>query len=114
MWGIANKTKCEPKDFTAILNTADKIYKKSKIAVYQEQILKEIVAVQTKKAQREKQDFTEAITTASQIKAPRYSMAIAILQLTVRPLRTTVHESRILEQSNHLILAVLVELTSVV
>ncbi|MEQ9356827.1 SMEK domain-containing protein [Coleofasciculus chthonoplastes] len=67
---IANQKECDDIIFIYVLETANRIYDNSP-DYYKDMILQEIVAVQAQKAQRRQEYFTDAITTARQIKNKR-------------------------------------------
>jgi hypothetical protein len=67
---IANQKECDDIIFIYVLETANRIYDNSP-DYYKDMILQEIVAVQAQKAQRRQEYFTDAITTAQQIKDKR-------------------------------------------
>jgi hypothetical protein len=77
---MVSKEECDERDFTAVLEAANRIYEKIELPFYKAQVLKEIVEVQVKKAQRWKEDFTEALTTTRQIKDKRCK-AEALLEI---------------------------------
>jgi len=67
---IPKKKECEDRDFICVLETANRIYDNIPY-YYKDMILQEIVAVQAQKAERWQEYFTDAITTARQIKDKR-------------------------------------------
>ncbi|MFP4577546.1 MAG: AAA family ATPase, partial [Coleofasciculus sp.] len=69
LW-IVSQEECDDRIFISVLETAKRIYDNSP-DYYKDMILQEIVAVQAQKAERWQEDFTDAITTALQIKDKR-------------------------------------------
>jgi hypothetical protein len=67
---IVNKEECENREFTAVLETANRIYETLEIPDDREQVLKLIVAIQARQAQKFTKDFTAAMTTTNKIKEP--------------------------------------------
>ncbi|MEQ9484478.1 MAG: ATP-binding protein [Coleofasciculus sp. F4-SAH-05] len=67
---IVTQEECNDIYFISVLETANRIYDNSPY-YYKDIILQEIVAVQAQKAERWQENFTDAITTALQIKDKR-------------------------------------------
>ncbi len=65
---IVNKEECGNSEFTAVLETAHRIYETLEIPYDREQVLKLIVAIQARQAQKFTKDFTAAMTTTNKIK----------------------------------------------
>jgi tetratricopeptide (TPR) repeat protein len=68
---IVSQEECNERNFISVLETANRIYDNSP-DYYKDMMLQEIVAVQAQKARRRQEDFTDAITTARQIKNKRH------------------------------------------
>jgi len=66
---IVSQEECDDRDFVNVLETANRIYDNT--IHDKDLILQEIVAVHAQKAERWQEDFTDAITTALQIKDKR-------------------------------------------
>jgi len=77
---IVNKEECDNREFTAVLETANRIYEKLEILYHREQVLKIIVVIQARQAQKFTKDFTAAMTTTNKIKEPHgKSQALLII-----------------------------------
>ncbi|MEG4860811.1 SMEK domain-containing protein [Microcoleus sp. K1-B6] len=77
---IVKKEECDHREFTAVLETANRIYEKLESSYHREQLLKIIVAIQARQAQKFKKDFTAAMTTTNKIKEPHCeSQALLII-----------------------------------
>ena len=77
---VVNKEECGNREFTAVLETANRIYETLEIPYDREQVLKLIVAIQARQAQKFTKDFTAAMTTTNKIKE-RHCKSQALLRI---------------------------------